>query len=110
MVVFSQDMSCVHLATGRNYFEDMNVADIEFFWRQSDELPSIGTIVVIAHDKESLRWAYLPENATREEIESAFSRGYRWFGPAVCRATIMADGKVIDQWRFTVEPFVHELT
>jgi hypothetical protein len=110
MVIFGQDTSRVRLRTGRNYFEDMNVADIEFLWRQSNELPLIGTIVVIAHDKAPLRWAYLPENATREEMESAFSRGYRWFGPAVCQATIMADGKVIDQWRFTVEPFVHELT
>jgi hypothetical protein len=88
----------------------MNIANIEFLWRQFDELPRNGAIVVIAHGKKPLRWAYLPKDATREDVEGAFSRGYRWYGPAACQATIMADGKAIDQWRFTLEPFVHELT
>jgi hypothetical protein len=88
------------------------IANIEIIWRrfdEFDELPGNGAIVVIAHDKDPLRWAYLPIDAAREDVESAFSRGYCWYGPAVCQATIMAEGTMIDQWRFTVEPFVHEL-
>ena len=61
--------------------------DVEIIWRRLDELPRNGAIVVIAHDIDPLRWAY----------------------PAVCQATKMAEGKIIDQWSFTIEPFVHEL-
>jgi hypothetical protein len=82
--------------------------NIEFLWTL-DELPKNGSIVVIAHEKEPLRWAYLPKDATRKDVESAFARGYRWYEPAVCQATIMVDGKIIDQWRFTVETFAHAL-
>ena len=93
---------------GRNYY--MN--DIEILWRrldEFDELPWDGTIVVIAHDNDPLRWAYLPTDAIREHVESAFSRGYRGYGLAACQATKIADGRIIDQWRFMIEPFVHEL-
>jgi len=106
--VFSQGMRCGRLGIGRNCYMIAN--DIEILWRrldEFDELPWNGTIVVIAHDKDPLRWAYLPIDAMRQDVESAFSRGYRW--PAACQATKIADGKIIDQWRFMIEPFVHEL-
>ena len=83
--------------------------DVEIIWRRLDELPRNGAIVVIAHDIDPLRWAYLPMDATREDVESAFSHDYRWYGPAVCQATKMAEGKIIDQWSFTIKPFVHQL-
>jgi len=105
-VIFGQGRLAGGLESGEIIAMSTN---IEFFWRQFDELPGNGTIVVVAHNKEPLRWAYLPEDATREEIEDAFSSCFRWYGPAVCQATIMADGKMIDQWQFTVETFVHEL-
>jgi hypothetical protein len=108
--VFSQGTRRGLLGIGRNYCVIAN--DIEILWRrldEFDELPWNGTIVVIAHDKDPLRWAYLPIDALRKDVESAFSRGYRWYGPAACQATKIADGKIIDQWRFMVEPFVREL-
>ena len=83
--------------------------DIEILWRRLDELPWNGTIVVIAHDKDPLRWAYLPIDAVRKDVERAFSRGCRWYEPTACQATKIDDGKIIDQWRFMIEPFVHEL-
>ena len=84
----------------------------EFVWRrldEFDELPGNGAIIVIANDEDPLRWAWLPIDSSREDVEKAFSRGYCWYGPAVCQATIMAEGTIIDQWQFAVEPFVHEL-
>jgi hypothetical protein len=94
--VFSQGTRRGLLGIGRNYCVIAN--DIEILWRrldEFDELPWNGTIVVIAHDKDPLRWAYLPIDAMRQDVESAFSRGYRW--PAACQATKIADGKIIDQ-------------
>ena len=87
-------------------------ANAEIIWRrldEFDELPGNGAIVVIAQDKAPLRWAHLPVDAIREDVERAFSRGYCWYGPAVCQATIVAEGTMTDQWQFAVESFVHEL-
>jgi hypothetical protein len=75
----------------------------EFVWRH-EEMPWKGTIVVVAYGSQPLRWAYLPDGATRLDVESAFTHGYRWYKSVPCRATIMSDGKIIDQWRFAVEP------
>jgi hypothetical protein len=110
LMVFDQEMRCGHLVIGRNYH--MTAKETRILWErldEFDEFPWDGTIVVIAHDKDPLRWAYLPIDATRQDVESAFSRGYCWYGPAVCQATKMARGKIIEQWSFTIEPFVHEL-
>jgi hypothetical protein len=79
----------------------MNAA---FVWRLG-EMPWNGTIVVVAHGSQPLRWAYLPDGATRLDVESAFTQGYRLYNKsAACQATIMHEGKMIDHWRFTVEP------
>ena len=75
----------------------------EFVWRLG-EMPWNGTIVVVAHGSRPLRWAYLPDGATRLDVESAFTQGYRWYKSAACQASIMHDGKMIDHWRFTVQP------
>jgi len=75
----------------------------EFVWRL-DKMPWNGTIVVVAHGSQPLRWAYLPDGAIRLDVERAFSHAYRRYKSVACRATIMSDGKIIDQWRFTVEP------
>ena len=109
LMIFSQGTPCGRLGVGGNYYMANN---IEILWRRLDEfheLPWNGTIVVIAHDKDPLRWAYLPLGAIRKDVESAFSRGYSWYGPAAYQATKIADGQIIDQWRFMIEPFVHEL-
>ena len=63
-----------------------------------------GTIVVVAYDSQPLRWAYLPEGATRLDVESAFTQGYRWYKSVDFQATIWKDTKIIDHWRFTVLP------
>jgi len=75
----------------------------EFVWRLG-EMPWNGTIVVVAHGSQPLRWAYLPDGATRLDVESAFTQGYRSYKSAACQATIMHDGKMIDHWPFTVQP------
>ena len=76
----------------------------EFVWRL-DEMPRKGTIVVVAHGSQSLRWAYLPDGATRLDVESAITQGYRWYKSAVdCQATILKDTNITDYWRFTVLP------
>jgi hypothetical protein len=46
----------------------------EFVWRL-DEMPWNGTIVVVAHGSQPLRWAYLPDGAARLDVESAFYPG-----------------------------------
>ncbi len=74
----------------------------EFVWRLN-EMPLKGTIVVVAHNSEPLRWAYLPDGASRLDVESAFALGYRWYKSVDCQATIMKDMKIIDRWIFTVE-------
>jgi hypothetical protein len=76
----------------------------EFVWRL-DEMPRKGTIVVVAHGSQSLRWAYLPDGATRLDVESAITQDYRWYKSAVdCQATILKDTNITDYWRFTVLP------
>ena len=77
--------------------------DVNFVWRL-DEMPCNGTIVVVAHGSQPLRWSYLPDGATRLDVESAFARGCRWYKSVDCQATIMKDMKTIDHWRFTVLP------
>jgi len=37
-------------------------------------------------------------------VEKEFTSGYLWNKAISCQATIMKDGKMIDYWRFTVEP------
>jgi hypothetical protein len=77
----------------------------EFVWRrldESDEMPGNGAIIVIANDKDPFRWASLPIDSSREDVERAFSCGYCRYGPAVCQATIMAEGTMIDQCQFAV--------
>jgi len=75
----------------------------EFVWRL-DEMPRNGTIVVVAHGSQPLRWAYLPDGATRLDVESAITRGGRWYDSGDCQATIVKDAKMISHWRFTVHP------
>lgn len=72
-------------------------------WRL-DEMPRNGRIVVVAYGSQPLRWAYLPEGATRLDVESAFTQGYRWYKSVDCQATISKETKIIDHWRFTVLP------
>jgi len=47
-----------------------------FVWRL-DEMPRKGTIVVVAHGSQPLRWAYLQDGATRLDLESAIAQGHR---------------------------------
>ncbi|HYY27495.1 MAG TPA: hypothetical protein VE860_06115 [Chthoniobacterales bacterium] len=75
----------------------------EFLWRL-DDLPSKGKFVWVRHNNQPIRWSYLPEAATRFDVEKAFTNGYLWDKAISCQATIMKDGKMIDYWRFTVEP------
>jgi len=75
----------------------------EFVWRL-DEMPCNGTIVVIAHGSQPLRWSYLPDGATRLDVESPFAKGHQWYKSVDCQATIMKDMKILDGWRFTVPP------
>jgi hypothetical protein len=75
----------------------------EFVWRLN-QMPLKGTIVVVAHNSVPLRWAYLPDGASRLDVESAFAQSYRWYKSIDCQATIMKEMKIIDRWRFTVEP------
>jgi hypothetical protein len=49
----------------------------EFLWRL-DNFPHEGTIVWITHNNQPLRWSYLPEGATRFDVEKEFGNGYRW--------------------------------
>ena len=74
-----------------------------FVWRLN-EMPLKGTIVVVAHNREPLLWAYLPDGASCLDVESAFAQGYRWYKSVDCQATIMKDMKIIDRWSFTAEP------
>ena len=75
----------------------------EFLWRL-DDFPHEGTIVWITHNNQPLRWSYLPEGATRFDVEKEFRNGYRWRKAISCRATIITDGRMIDCWRFMVQP------
>ena len=77
--------------------------DVDFVWR-IDEMPSSGTIVVVASGSQPLRWSYLPHGATRLDVESAFARGCRWYKSVDCQVTIMKDMKTVDHWRFTLLP------
>jgi hypothetical protein len=58
----------------------------EFVWRL-DEMPWNGTIVAVAHGSQPLRWAYLPDGATRLEVENAFGQAYRWYKSLALQAT-----------------------
>jgi hypothetical protein len=77
--------------------------NVEFVWH-ADEMPWNGTIVVVAHGSQPLRWAYLPDGATRFDVEGAFNRGDRWYDSGDCQATIVKDAKMINHWRFTAHP------
>jgi hypothetical protein len=79
--------------------------DAEFVWH-GDEMPWNGTIVVVAHGNQPLRSAYVPDGATRFDVESAFTRGGRWYDSEDCQSTIVKDAKMINSWRFMVQPIV----
>ena len=75
----------------------------EFLWRL-DDFPNEGKFVWVTHSNQPIRWSYLPEGATRFDVEREFTNGYRWHKVISCQATIMQDGKMIDYWRFKVKP------
>jgi hypothetical protein len=77
--------------------------NVEFLWRL-DDFPTKGTFVWVTYNNQPIRWAYLPAGASRIEIENAFANGYQWRKAVACQATIMTDGKIIDSWRFTLQP------
>jgi hypothetical protein len=56
------------------------------------------------HNNQPIRWSYLPEGATRFDVEKEFTNGYLWNKTTSCQATIMKDREMIDHWRFTVGP------
>ena len=98
LAVFSQALTEEQWRIVRYY-----IMNAEFVWHL-DEMPWNGTIVVVAHGSQPLRWSYLPDEATRLDVESAFAQGYQWYKSVDCQATIMKDMKIIDHWRFTVLP------
>jgi hypothetical protein len=75
----------------------------EFLWRL-DDFPNEGKFVWVTHNNQPIRWSYLPEGATRFDVEREFTNGYRWHKVISCQATIMQDGQMIDYWRFKVKP------
>jgi hypothetical protein len=66
--------------------------------------PSKGKFVWVRNNSQPIRWSYLPEGATRFDVEREFRSGYLWNKAIPCQATIMKDGKMLDYWRFTAEP------
>jgi hypothetical protein len=75
----------------------------ELVWRL-DEIRWNGTIVVVAYGSQPLRWAYLPEDATRPDVDNALHRGYRSYKTGNCEVTVLKETKIIDHWRFTIMP------
>ena len=75
----------------------------EFVWRL-DEMRWNGTIVVVAHGSQPLRWSYLADGVTPLDAESGSAQSYRWYKSVDCHATIMKDRKIIDRSRFAVVP------
>jgi len=67
-------------------------------------LPRKGKFVLVTRSHQPVRWSYLPEGATRVDVEKEFTNGYVWDKAISCQATIMNDEKMIDYWRFRVEP------
>ena len=98
LVIFALDMNGTHRDARRHYF-----MDVEFVWRR-DEMPRSGKIVVVTYSTQPLRWAYLPDGATRQGVENAFRRGFRWYKSVPFEVTIRNNGKIIDLWTFTVQP------
>ena len=75
----------------------------ELVWRL-DEIRWNGTIVVVAYGSQPLRWAYLPEDATRPDVDNALHRGYRSYKTGNCEVTVLKETKIVDHWRFTIMP------
>jgi hypothetical protein len=52
-------------------------------------------------------WSYLQEGVPEIEIEKRFTEAYdfsEWSEPIICRATVVKDGEMVDQWQFTINP------
>jgi hypothetical protein len=78
-----------------------------FSWNEGTRLPDQAAIVSVRDDRMMRRWAYLPEDATRPEIEKDFAGAYDLKGrpkPVTCTATIREGGEVTDRWAFTIHP------
>ena len=48
---------------------------IPFSWKLG-EMPKAGTVVWVRHDDQPLYWSYLPEGASRTDIERGFADRY----------------------------------
>jgi hypothetical protein len=87
----------------RPAWSDILCMNAEFLWRL-DDLPRKGKFVWVTRNNQPIRWSYLPEGATRFDVVKEFTNRYLWDKAISCQATIMKDGKMIDYWRFRVEP------
>src|SRR5215469_9551559 len=78
-----------------------------FTWNERTRPPDKAAIVFVRDDQITRGWAYLPEDATRPEIEKDFAGAYGLKGgskPVTCTATIREHGEVTDRWAFTIYP------
>ena len=70
--------------------EESNM-NTRFSWKPG-EMPKAGTLVWVRHDDQPLYWSYLPEGASRADIEKGFADRYD-FGelhePILCQATTL---------------------
>jgi len=83
--------------------EESNM-NTRFSWK-SGEMPKAGTLVWVRHDDQPLYWSYLPEGASRTDIEKGRADHYdfgKWHDPIQCQATIIKDEEQVDQWQFTI--------
>jgi hypothetical protein len=65
-------------------------------------MPKAGTLVWVRYDDQPLYWSYLPEGASRTDIEKGFADRYECHEPIQCQATIIKDDRQVDQWQFTI--------
>ena len=78
-----------------------------FTWVYGARPPNKGLIVLVRGDEQPCGWSYLTEGVAEAEIEKGFTEAYdfsEWSEPILCKATVVKDGEMVDEWEFEIDP------